>query len=126
MRSGVDRERGSASLWVLVAGLVVVLAASVVMVRAEAVLARHRADVAADLAALAAAAQIGVADPADVCPRAAAVARGNDASLTSCQVRLDASGRTGTVTVTVRVAVTLPFIGHTQARASARAARLPG
>src|SRR4029077_7655536 len=101
MKSGVDRERGSASLWVLVAGLVVVLAALVVTVRTEAVLARHQADTAADLAALAGAARIGVAAPGQICPGAATVARRNGAGLVSCRVRLDAAGRTGTVTVTV-------------------------
>ena len=121
-----DGERGSASLWALAAGLLVLLAALVVTVRTEAVLARHRADAAADLAALAAASRIGVGSAQAPCPRAALVAGGNGASLTSCQVRLDASGRTGTVTVMVRVAVTLPFVGHSQATASARAARLRG
>jgi secretion/DNA translocation related TadE-like protein len=119
-------ERGSASVWVVVAGLLVLLAASVVVARTEAVLARHRADVAADLAALAAAGEIGLRPPQELCSRAATVAAADGARITSCTADLSADGRSGTVLVTVAVAVSLPFVGRQQAPASARAARLPG
>jgi hypothetical protein len=39
---------------------------------------------------------------------------------------VSADGRSGAVLVTVAVDVALPFVGHQQAHASARAARLPG
>jgi secretion/DNA translocation related TadE-like protein len=113
-------------VWVVVAGLLVLLAASVVVARTEAVLARHRADVAADLAALAAAGEIGLRPPQELCSRAATVAAADGARITSCTADLSADGRSGTVLVTVAVAVSLPFVGRQQARASARAARLPG
>ena len=119
-------ERGSASVWVVVAGLLVVLAATVVVARTEAVLASHRAGSAADLAALAAAAQIGVRPPSDLCARAARVAAADGAAVVSCATELSVDGRSGTVLVVVTVAVSLPFVGHQQVRASARAARLPG
>jgi secretion/DNA translocation related TadE-like protein len=119
-------ERGSASVWVVVAGLLVLLAASVIVARTEAVLARHRAGVAADLAALAAAGQIGLRPPKEACSRAATVAAEDGAHVLSCTADLSADGRSGTVRVTVAVDVSLPFVGRQQVRASARAARLPG
>jgi secretion/DNA translocation related TadE-like protein len=119
-------ERGSATVWVVVVGLLVLLAASVVVARTEAVLARHRAGVAADLAALAAAGQIGLRPREELCSRAATVAAADGASVTSCTAELSADGRSGTVRVTVAVDVSLPFVGHQQAHAAARAARLPG
>ena len=119
-------ERGSATVWVVVAGLLVLFAASVVVARTEAVLARHRAGVAADLAALAAAGQIGLRPPEELCSRAATVAAADGASVASCTAELSADGRSGTVLVTVAVTVSLPFVGRQQVHASARAARLPG
>jgi secretion/DNA translocation related TadE-like protein len=119
-------ERGSASVWVVVAGLLVLLAATVVAARTEAVLARHRAGVAADLAALAAAGQIGVRPTEELCSRAAKVAAADGGSVVSCTADLGPDGRSGTVLVTVAVNVSLPFVGRQQVRASARAARLPG
>jgi secretion/DNA translocation related TadE-like protein len=119
-------ERGSASVWVVIAGLLVLLAASVVVARTEAVLARHRAGVAADLAALAAAGQIGLRPPSELCSRAATVAAADGAHVLSCTSDLSADGRSGTVLVSVAVDVSLPFVGRQEARASARAARLPG
>jgi secretion/DNA translocation related TadE-like protein len=126
MTTRAAADRGSASVWVVVAGLLMLLAASVVVARTEAVLARHRAGVAADLAALAAAGQIGLRVPEELCSRAATVAAADGARVTSCITDLNADGRSGTVLVTVAVDVALPFVGHQQARASARAARLPG
>jgi secretion/DNA translocation related TadE-like protein len=102
------------------------LAATVLMARTEAVLARHRAGAAADLAALAAAGQIGVRPTGELCARAAEVATADGARVTSCATDLSADGRSGTVLVTVAVDVSLPFVGRQRVRAAARAARLPG
>jgi secretion/DNA translocation related TadE-like protein len=113
-------------VWVVVAGLLVLLAATVVVARTEAVLARHRAGVAADLAALAAAGQIGVRPPSELCAAATKVAAADGASLISCRTDLDPGGRVGAVLVTVAIDVSLPFVGRQQVHASARAARLPG
>jgi secretion/DNA translocation related TadE-like protein len=126
MTTRAAADGGSASVWVVVAGLLVLLAASVVVARTEAVLARHRAGVAADLAALAGAGQIGLRPPEELCSRAATVAAADGARITSCTADVSANGRSGTVLVTVAVDVALPFVGHQQAHASARAARLPG
>ena len=117
-------DRGSASIWVVSAIVLIVLVATVAAVRAAAVVVRHRAESAADLAALAAAAHIGVDDA--MCPAAAAIATGNGARLLSCVARLAPDLRTGTVTTRVAITVTLPFAGTQQVTASARAGRLPG
>ena len=59
-------DRGSASIWVLACAALLLVVAATVAIRASATLARHRAESAADEAALAAAAQIGVgAQPCD-------------------------------------------------------------
>jgi secretion/DNA translocation related TadE-like protein len=117
-------DRGSAAIWVLACSAVVLAVAAVVVVRTLAVLARHRAESAADLAALAAAGQIGVG--ADPCGAARAVASADHASVQLCTVSLDPSGRSGTVRVRVTVAVDLPLIGPGRSEARARAGRLPG
>lgn len=123
-RADLGAERGSASIWVLLGSLLVLLAALAVVARTEAVLARHRAGAAADLAALAAAGQIGVA--ADhICGSGRSVAAANGATLRSCSVELAADGRSGSVTVQVTVSVRLPFVGRQLVTSSARAARLP-
>lgn len=115
-------EQGSAAIWVLVCGALLVVVAGVGTVRALAVLARHHAESSADLAALAAAADIGVGGRP--CIDAAEVARENGASLRSCQLRLDADGRSGTVVVQVSYSIRLPAVGPREVLASARAARL--
>ncbi len=97
-----------------------------VTVRTTAVVARHRAESAADLAALAAAAAIGVADDsAAVCAAAGPIAEANGASLASCTLAINADGRTGSVTIRVTVLAHLPGWGAVHTSATARAGRLP-
>jgi len=115
-------DRGSASVWVLACSALVLLVAVAVSLRAGAVLARHRAESAADLAALAAAGRIGMAD--DVCAPASPIARVNGAALVRCRATLAADGRSGSVDVEVSIAVRLPGVGWRRATASARAGRL--
>ncbi len=124
MRRPVGDDRGSATIWVLACSVLVVAVALAVTLRACAVLARHRAETAADLAALAAAGRIGVADGA--CAAAGPIAAANGATLLSCRVELAPDGRSGTVDVRVSVPVRLPVAGAGRAAASARAGRLPG
>jgi len=113
---------------VLAMSALVLLVGVVAAERGAAVLARHRAQSAADLAALAAAAQIGVSP--DPCRLAAPIAAANRAQLVSCQPTLDPDGRSGTVRVLVRISVHLPLTaaaGTQTVRAAARAGRLrPG
>jgi len=117
------RDRGAAAVWVLGCGAVVLAVGLLVLVRSLAVLARHRAETAADLAALAAAARIGVGG--DPCAAAGSVAAANDARLRSCVVTLGAGGRSGTVRVTVIARADLPGTGAEMVTARARAGRLP-
>jgi secretion/DNA translocation related TadE-like protein len=119
-----DGERGSASVLVLAGAALVLVIGLVVAVRTSAILARHRAESAADLAALAAAGQIGVG-PAP-CAAAATIAVANSATLVSCTPSLDADGRSGTVIVRVQVRANLPIVGARTVQAQARAGRLPG
>ncbi|MFY1635667.1 Rv3654c family TadE-like protein [Solwaraspora sp. WMMB335] len=96
-------QRGSASLWLLAVGLLLVAAGAVGALLGAARVARHQARVAADLAALAGAAQV-FDGPAASCARATELAQRNNARLTSCVVAgLD-------VVVTVEVPV-LPATG---------------
>lgn len=97
--------------------------AAIATVRALAVLARHRAEGGADLAALAAAGQLGVSDRS--CSAAAKIAERNGAQLESCRVSLSADGRSGTVVVRIEYAVRLPLVGARHVTATARAGRLP-
>lgn len=80
-----DRERGSATVWVAVAGFLVLALAVLGMYLGAAAVTRHRAETAADLAALAAAgsAPLG-ADGA--CQRAQVIAEQNGARLYSCSL----------------------------------------
>lgn len=124
MSSAGRRERGSASIWVVACCALLMSMAGAVTVRTLAVLARHRAETSADLAALAAAAQIGVSE--HECAAAARVAARNGAGLRACVVRLAPDGRSGTVSVYVETAVRLPIVGAQEILATARAAREPG
>ena len=117
------RDRGSAVIWVLACGAVLMVFAIAIAARTCAVFARHRAEVAADLAALAAAGRIGVGG--DPCASAAAIAARNRARLASCAVALDPGGRSGTVRIQVVEHVGLPLVGVRDVSASARAGRLP-
>ena len=110
-------------MWVAACCALVVLVATVVVLRSLAVLARHRAEAGADLAALAAAAEIGVSGRS--CAAAGRIAARNGVHLRSCRLTLDPSGRSGTVVVKVTLQVRLPLLGADSVTASARAARLP-
>jgi secretion/DNA translocation related TadE-like protein len=116
-------QQGSASIWVLACCALLMVLTAVAVVRALAVLARHQAESSADLVALAAADQIGVA--ADPCRAAELIAVRNGTRLWACRVRLAVDGRSGTVAVTVARTVWLPLIGTRTVLATARAARLP-
>jgi secretion/DNA translocation related TadE-like protein len=119
-----SRDVGSISIWVLSFAMLTLAVATVVGVRTTAVLARHRAEAAADLAALAAAARIGLGP--DACRSAARLASANAAVLRDCRVDWGPDGRTGAVTVRVAAVVRLPIVGAETVTASARAGRLPG
>ena len=111
-------------MWVAGCCAVVLVVATVVVLRSLAVLARHRAESGADLAALAAAGEIGVSDRG--CEAAGRIAARNGAQVRSCRLRLDPGGRSGTVVVRVSLVVRLPVLGTQVVIASARAGRLPG
>ena len=117
----MNGDRGSASIWVLGVAALVLLVGAALGAHDAATLARHRADTAADLSALAAAAQIGIG-PAP-CPEAARVAASNGARMDRCSVDLDPSGRSGTVEVTVSRGVRLAVIGNETVSSTARARR---
>ncbi len=80
-----DHDRGSATVWVLAAGLLTVLVALASSAAAAAVVARHRAEGAADLGALAGSARVfegeGVA-----CRVAAEIVAANGGSLVACRL----------------------------------------
>lgn len=116
-------DRGAATIWVLALGAVILSVALAVTARGSAVLARHRLEHAADLTALAAAQQIGRAG--QPCASASRIAEANAAVLVSCTVRLDKSGRSGTVALTVRRTVSLPLVGARTLTSSSRAGRMP-
>ena len=78
-------DRGSASIWVLAAGLVFVSFATTAVLAGSAAIARHRAQSAADLGALAGAVDV-VVDPGGACGAAAAVIAENGAAMTACRV----------------------------------------
>jgi secretion/DNA translocation related TadE-like protein len=107
-------DRGSGSVLVLALGTLVVLSTVVGVVRGGAVVARHRADAAADLAALAAAAEV-IDGAAAACGVAEEIAAENGARMSGCVV-------TGSV-VEVLVERPLPLgrFGGWRARARARA-----
>jgi secretion/DNA translocation related TadE-like protein len=117
----LDDDAGSASIWVLTCCALLVVVATFATLRAMAVLARHRAEASADLAAVAAAGRIGV--DTGSCAAAARIAERNGGRLSACRLDLPPDGRSGTVQVTVIVAVRLPVLGTEQVRASARAGR---
>ncbi|MEO6885247.1 MAG: Rv3654c family TadE-like protein [Jatrophihabitantaceae bacterium] len=114
-------DRGSATIWVCACAALLMVLSYAHVVRAEAVLGRHRAESAADLAALAAAGQIGVS--ADPCAAAARIAAANSATLNECRPSLAADGRVGAVRVRIALSVHLPILGERTVFASARAGR---
>lgn len=107
-------DSGIATVWaaIAVAALVAVLAAMLGLVAA--VNGRHRAEAAADLAALAAAAQ-AVRGETVACGRAAQVATGTGGRLVLCRVR------GGVAEVEVEVALRATVLGGVTARSRARA-----
>ena len=125
MTSGATGRRapddGSASIWVLGCGVLVLVVGMVAAMRGAAVLARHRAESAADLAALAAAGQIG--SGGDPCAVAEQIARRNRAFLRGCRTDVAADQRSGTVTTRVAVTIRFPLIGGAVVVATARAGR---
>jgi secretion/DNA translocation related TadE-like protein len=114
-------DRGSASIWLLTCCALLLAVAFGGSVRAAAVVIRHRAESAADLAALAAAGQIGVSG--GVCAAAARIAAANGASVLRCHLALAPGGRDGSVRVWLTMSVRLPVIGSREVVASARAGR---
>jgi secretion/DNA translocation related TadE-like protein len=114
-------DRGSASIWLLACCALLLAVAFAGTVRAAAVVVRHRAESTADLAALAAAGQIGVSK--GVCAAAARIAAANGASVRRCQPALAPGGRSGSVAVWLTMRVRLPVVGSRDVVASARAGR---
>jgi secretion/DNA translocation related TadE-like protein len=116
---GHDRDRGSASLWLLALGLVLVAAGIAGAAIGAARVARHEARVAADLGALAGAART-LDGPVAACGRASAFVSANGGRLTTCRVDgLD-------LQITVEVSV-VPLRGLTRiAEATARAGPVRG
>jgi secretion/DNA translocation related TadE-like protein len=115
------RDDGSATIWVLGCAALLALITAVAVLRGAAVVARHRAEGAADLAALAAAAHIGL-DLAG-CAAAAAVADANGAHIQSCVLSQGADARSGAVVVRVLLPVHLPGVTLGSVSATARAGR---
>jgi len=116
-------DTGSAAVWVVACAVLVLFVGLTVVLRESATLARHRAQGAADLAALAAAGQLGVSNR--ICAAATVTATANGARLVTCSPQPSPSGRSGTVDVVVSVAVRLPLLGARSAVARARAGRDP-
>ncbi|PZS12876.1 MAG: pilus assembly protein TadE [Pseudonocardiales bacterium] len=116
-------ERGSASIWVVACCALLLAVAVASAVRTTAVVVRHRAESTADLAALAAAGQIGVGQ--GICPAAARIAVANGATLLRCEPSVAPGARSGTVRVWVSLRVRLPVVGSRGVVASARAGREP-
>jgi secretion/DNA translocation related TadE-like protein len=117
-------DRGSASILMLGIGMVVLAMGLGCAAIGAAVAQRHAAESAADLAAVAGASRIGVAD--DSCATASAIAVANGAEIVACVLALAADGRSGSVLVTVRrdAGSTGPLAGRS-ATATARAVRFP-
>jgi secretion/DNA translocation related TadE-like protein len=83
--TGRTNDRGSATIWVVVAALLVVAITAVVVAVGAAVEARHRAAAAADAAALAGALDV-VEGPAGACGAARRLAAQDGAVLARCSV----------------------------------------
>jgi secretion/DNA translocation related TadE-like protein len=118
MRRGTGGDRGSASVWVLAAGLVLVAGGLAGAAVGSACVARHQAGVAADLGALAAVPRV-LEGPEPACARAAEIVAANAARLLECRV----AGFEVTVTTAVP-ATSLPA-GPRLATATSRAGPAP-
>lgn len=110
---GGERERGSATVLVVMAIGVVLLCLAGALTLLSAVQASHRARAAADLAALAGAQVLVGAETGEPCDIAVGVAESNGGSLIECAV----AGSN----ITVTVATPAGWPGHGAARARARA-----
>ncbi|GAA2430117.1 Rv3654c family TadE-like protein [Streptomyces macrosporus] len=109
-----DRERGSATVWAVLCGVVLCLVAVGVVGLGQAVAARHRAGAAADTAALAAADRAVLGAEA-ACAAAREVAAAQRARVVRCQVR----DLVADLTVRVRAG---PYAAAVRARAGPAAA----
>jgi len=109
-------DRGSATVFAASIALVLVMAATVAVLVVAVILASHRARAAADLAALAAATEIG---GSDVCTAARASARTNGADLTSCVLTGTTSSFVVAVSVTVPTGLRNPLPMQVNAEAHA-------
>lgn len=111
-RGGPDR--GSASVWVLAAGLVLVAIAGTGVLSGAAMVARHRAQTAADLGALAGA-RFVVVESASACALAESIVEANGAAMDTCRI----DGMDLIVAAAVPVAGAPPGIGPATATARA-------
>jgi secretion/DNA translocation related TadE-like protein len=84
VRATLADQRGSGTVWVLVATTVLIAGTAAVVAVGAAIAARHRAAAAADLAALAAAHAVSRGLPA--CAEASSVAAANGTTLVACSV----------------------------------------
>jgi secretion/DNA translocation related TadE-like protein len=116
--TGEHPDRGSASIWVLAAGLVLMAGGLAGAAVGSACVARHQAGAAADLGALAAVPRV-VEGPGPACARAAEIVAANGARLLECRV----AGFE--VTVTTAVAATSLPAGPRLATATSRAGPTP-
>ena len=107
-----DRDRGSASVFVLAVGLALVSMGLAGAAVGRARVARHQARAAADLGALAGAAQ-AIYGPDVACARAAEIVAANHAVVTACTV--------GGLEIVVRVAVEVHPLPGVSRRAVAAA-----
>jgi secretion/DNA translocation related TadE-like protein len=82
----VNRDRGSATVWVATAAMTLCAVFAVVLAMGQAVVVRHRAGAAADLAALAAA-DHALHGGVTACGKAEAVARAQDTEVVRCAVK---------------------------------------
>jgi secretion/DNA translocation related TadE-like protein len=114
MRRARPGERGSATVWMVMACGVLALVGAAAVLGGAAVVARHRATTAADLAALAGA--VRAVEGADACGAAERLASANAAQLVTCSATPGA-----VVDVEVSVPVRLGPLGVFSATARARA-----
>jgi secretion/DNA translocation related TadE-like protein len=118
---GTRRDRGSATVWLLAALLVLITAGGGALAEAMTAATRQRAATAADLAALAAAADRS-ADPRAGCTRARTIGAANGARLIGCRVQDGIAD----ITVAVRLPGFLTTLGSLPARARAGPPDLSG
>ncbi len=81
-----EGQTGMATIWVLVLAAVIAFAGTAAVAIAQVALVRQRVSIAADMSALAGAAQLAQTDEVVACEESGEVARENHAVLVSCQV----------------------------------------